>query len=99
MIQVIVFYSLKESFASIFADAFKSIGPIVGKEEGCLQYELFVSPYASTRFCLVEKWLSQAALDQHLKTKHLFEFRLLSNPWFDQKPAIEIKTIENERYA
>lgn len=99
MIQVIVYYSLKAAFAKTFADAFKTIGPSVSKEEGCLQYELFVSPYASTRFCLVEKWHSQAALDQHLKTKHLEDFRLLSNPWFDQKPVIEIKTIENERYA
>lgn len=99
MIQVIVFYSIKETSKNIFTDAFKALRPNVLEEEGCLQYELFVSPYLPTRFCLVEKWLSQEVLDKHLKTKNLAAFRLLSEPWFDNKPIIEIKTIENERYA
>lgn len=98
MIQVIVFYSIKETSATIFADAFKTIRQHVLEEEGCLQYELFVSPYLPTRFCLVEKWLSQAAIDKHLGTKNLADFRILSDPWFEKKPVIEIKTIENERY-
>ena len=98
MIQVVVFYSLKEASASIFSKEFDAVRPHVLAEEGCLQYELFVSPYSATRFCLVEKWLSQAALDKHLGTKHLSDFRLQSQPWFEQKPVIEIKTIENERY-
>lgn len=99
MIQVIVFYTLKEAFVNIFADAFKNIRTIVIEEEGCLQYELFVSPYEATRFCLVEKWLSQEVLDKHLKTKNLAGFRMLSEPWFEKKPVIEIKNIEHERYA
>jgi quinol monooxygenase YgiN len=98
MIQVIVFYSLKKDCTEQFADVFGKIAPQVLNEEGCLQYELFVSPYESTRFCLVERWMSQAALDNHLATKHLAEFRIQTGPWFDQKPAIQIKTIENERY-
>jgi quinol monooxygenase YgiN len=99
MIQVIVFYFLKETSKNIFTDAFKTLRPKVLEEEGCLQYELFVSPYEATRFCLVEKWLSQAALDKHLGTKNLSGFRLQSEPWFEKKPIIEIKTIENERHA
>lgn len=98
MIQVIVFYSLKEAFTTIFANAFSIIANHVRREDGCLQYELFVSPYTPARFCLVEKWLSQAALDKHLETKHLADFRLRSEPWFEHKPLIELKTIENERY-
>ena len=98
MIQVIVFYTLKETFQAIFAEAFNIIRKQVLEEEGCLQYELFVSPNKPIRFCLVEKWMSQEALDKHLKTKHLSDFRLQSEPWYQQKPVIEIKTIENERY-
>jgi len=98
MIQVIVFYSLKQTFTSKFSSLFEAIAKRVRKEEGCLQYELFVSPYSATRFCLVEKWFSQTNLDKHMGTKHLADFRLQSGPWFEQKPLIEIKTIENERY-
>jgi len=98
MIQVLVTYSLKEAFTTLFADTFKIAGQHIREEDGCLQYELFVSPYVPTRFCLVEKWLSQSALDKHLETKHLSDFRLQSDPWFDQKPVIEINTIEHERY-
>ena len=98
MIQVIVFYSIKKDCTAQFEDVFGKIAPLVLKEEGCIQYELFVSPYETSRFCLVEKWMSQAVLDKHLATKHLAEFRIQTGQWFDQKPAIEIKTIENERY-
>jgi len=98
MIQVIVFYSLKVTSAALFTTAFNEIRPNVLAEDGCLQYELFVSPYTTTRFCLVEKWHSQAILDKHLGTKQLSDFRVQSAPWFEQKPVIEIKTIENERY-
>ena len=97
MIQVIVYYFLKEDFAGQFADLFRIVAPVVLREEGCLQYELFVSPYSATRFCLIEKWMTQAALDTHLSTKHLAEFRFQTSPWFEQKPLIELKTIENER--
>lgn len=98
MIQVIVFYALKEACTANFTMEFNHIQELVRKEDGCLQYELFVSPYTPSRFCLVEKWLSQAALDKHLETKHLADFRLQSEPWFEHKPLIEIKSIENERY-
>ena len=98
MIQVIVFYSLKEEFSTQFTKVFKALEPHVQAEEGCLQYEVFVSPIISTRFCLVEKWLSQEALYKHMKTKQLADFREQSESWFEQKPVIELKTIENERY-
>jgi quinol monooxygenase YgiN len=99
MIQVIVFYSLKNDFTGLFAAAFNTVAAHVRAENGCLQYEIFVSPYTTTRFCLIEKWASQAALDKHLATKNLAAFRLQSEPWFEQRPIIEIQNIENERYA
>jgi quinol monooxygenase YgiN len=41
MIQVIVFYSLKEEFITQFTAAFNALEPHVRAEEGCLQYEVF----------------------------------------------------------
>ncbi len=99
MIQVIVFYTLKEAFTGLFAEAFKTSASLVHKEDGCLQYALFVSPYTATSFCLIEKWQSQAALDQHLNTKNLSDFRVQSEPWFAERPIIEIKSIAHERIA
>jgi quinol monooxygenase YgiN len=97
MIQVIVFYKLKEASIESFIHSFKIARANVLLEEGCLQYEVFVSPYTPSRFCLVEKWASQEAIDTHLKTKHLADFQTLTQPWFEEKPVIEIKNIENER--
>jgi len=97
MIQVIVFYTLKEEFIESFTRTFKTARPNVLLEKGCLQYEIFVSPFASERFCLVEKWASQEAINTHLKTKSLAEFQALTAPWFEKKPVLELKTIENEQ--
>jgi quinol monooxygenase YgiN len=97
MIQVIVFYKLKEESIDSFTRAFKIARANVLLENGCLQYEIFVSPYTPTRFCLVEKWASDEAISVHLKTKHLADFQVLTQTWFEEKPVIEIKNIENER--
>ena len=98
MVQVIVFYAINEIFVKQFTEAFRELQPLVLAEEGCLQYELFVSPYAPQRFCLVEKWTSQDALDVHLSTEHLSDFREESRYWFEKNPTIEIKEITHERY-
>ncbi len=98
MVQVIVFYALNEIFVKQFTEAFADLQQLVLAEEGCLQYELFVSPYAPQRFCLVEKWASQDALDVHLATEHLSDFREESRYWFEKNPTIEIKEITHERY-
>jgi len=98
MVQVIVFYALNEIFVKQFTEAFADLQQLVLAEEGCLQYELFVSPYAPKRFCLVEKWASQDALDVHLATEHLSDFREERRFWFEANPTIEIKEIIHERY-
>lgn len=43
MIQVIVFYSLKDAFSDLFTRTFKTVADHVRTEDGCLQYEVFVS--------------------------------------------------------
>ncbi len=96
MIQVVVFYSIKESADKQFAQLFSTIRGNVLSEPGCIQYELFVSPYNHLRFCLVEKWATQASLDIHLATKQLADFRENSSDLMADKAIIEIKTIAFE---
>jgi len=98
MVQVIVFYSVLPIFESPFTTLFSKVRENVLKEDGCIQYELFVSPFNPLRFCLVEKWVSQTALDAHLTTKHMADYFAQSRDFFTDKPIIEIKDIVNERY-
>jgi len=97
MVQVIVFYSVQPIFEATFTAMFAKVRMYVLKEKGCIQYELFVSPYDPLRFCLVEKWASQAALDAHLATKHMADFLGQSRKFFSEKPTIEVKDVANER--
>jgi quinol monooxygenase YgiN len=44
------------------------------KEEGCLSYELFQSPYEKSVFIFVEFYKNQAAIDFHFATPYFTEF-------------------------
>ena len=41
------------------------------REIGCYQYDLLVSPSDPHDFCLVERWESEKALEQHRDTQHV----------------------------
>jgi quinol monooxygenase YgiN len=41
------------------------------KENGCLNYDLHVSPESSGRFLFHENWTSKAALETHLQSPHV----------------------------
>ena len=41
------------------------------REIGCYQYDLLVNPADPRDFCFVERWESDAALDQHGQTDHV----------------------------
>lgn len=97
MIQVIVFYSVQPIFEMEFTALFARVREVVLKEDGCIQYELFVSPYNPSRYCLVEKWASQSAIDAHLATQNLADFRRKSSTLFAEKAVVEVKEIVNEQ--
>jgi len=40
-------------------------------EAGCLRYELHSDNADPARFCFIEEWTGDAALDEHLATPHL----------------------------
>jgi quinol monooxygenase YgiN len=45
------------------------------EEPGCLRYALHRSTDDPATFLLVERWVSKAALDQHMETPHLKALR------------------------
>ena len=55
--------------AAEFGDAFKVLQTIALEEPGCEQYELFHSTDNPDRMLLLERWTSQALLDQHMEAE------------------------------
>jgi quinol monooxygenase YgiN len=41
------------------------------KEEGCINYDLHISPENPAKFLFHENWASKAALDAHLQSAHV----------------------------
>jgi quinol monooxygenase YgiN len=52
-----------------FVAAFKALQAIAMREEGCEQYELLQSVDDPNRMVLLERWASQALLDQHTQAE------------------------------
>lgn len=55
--------------------AFAQLAAVTHTEEGCLTFALHRDPSDADRVVLVERWSSRAALDEHLTTAHLQDFR------------------------
>jgi quinol monooxygenase YgiN len=58
--------------------AFGGVAVPTHAEEGCIAYALHRSAADPDQIVLVERWASRAALDEHLATTHLQEFRASS---------------------
>ena len=40
------------------------------KEEGCIEYSLYEDVNSQETICFIEKWESQEALNEHMKSQH-----------------------------
>ncbi|BDZ49589.1 hypothetical protein GCM10025867_18300 [Frondihabitans sucicola] len=63
------------------------VGPTLA-EDGCLSYELFESQAESSVFVTIEKWRSQADLDEHVKSPHLAAAMTAAGDALAAAPAI-----------
>lgn len=45
--------------------------PPTRRELGCYQYDLLLDMHDPRRFCFVERWDDEEALEQHLRTGHM----------------------------
>lgn len=55
--------------------AFADLAAITHTEEGCRLFALHRDPSDADRVVLVERWTNREALDAHLATPHLRDFR------------------------
>lgn len=52
-------------------DALTTLAEATRQEAGCLAYDLFESEAAPGTFVTVERWVDQAALDEHMASPHV----------------------------
>lgn len=57
-------------------------------EDGCLSYQLFTSTVDPVTFVTIERWRSQADLDQHMQTPHIRQALAVAGEHFGTAPAI-----------
>lgn len=70
--------------------ALKSVIPLVGQEQGTMQYVLHRSQEDSSKFLFYEKYADKEAFDFHGSTPYLRElFRKISN-LLEEKPLIDL---------
>ena len=65
-------------------------------EEGCLFYQLYQDPYASTNFIFVERYKNQAAVDFHFGTTYFKEFGGLIGDMVSQPADIKVIDVAGE---
>lgn len=59
-------------------------------EEGCIAYAAHRDPADPDSIVLIERWASRAALDEHLATQHLADFRASSQDIWAGPAAIHV---------
>jgi quinol monooxygenase YgiN len=94
MIVVTVKASPKGEYKQDFLDAFNKVSPLVYKEEGCLEYEIYQKDDGGNNLFLFERWESKQALDAHLKTKHMQEFFAKTGLWFETENDMQIYEVK-----
>lgn len=72
---VVVLAQAKPGQGDAALEAFGRVAVPTHAEEGCIAYALHRSASDADQIVLVERWASRAALDEHLATTHLQEFR------------------------
>ena len=86
MICVIATLEVASGKRDALLGVFEKLVPLVRAEKGCIEYTPMIdaaNDMTATRsnvVTMVEKWESLAALEAHLKTPHMAEFRRQTEP-------------------
>ena len=68
---VVAVFTAKPGSEQMVEEALRAISPPTHHEAGCVRYALHRATNDRCKLVLVEKWISQAALDAHFQTAHL----------------------------
>ncbi|MDR3257991.1 MAG: antibiotic biosynthesis monooxygenase [Fusobacteriaceae bacterium] len=70
MIRVVAKNFLIPEKTSAAAPFFSELISATRKEEGCIEYRLFINSKVNTEYVFIEEWISQEALDKHMNSEH-----------------------------
>ena len=80
-LSLVVEVKLKTGKRDAFADRVRQHGEIcLDKEPGCLQFDVLVPTDGSDRVFLYEVYADQAAMDAHMETPHMAQYRRDTEP-------------------
>ncbi|HLN56290.1 MAG TPA: putative quinol monooxygenase [Bacteroidales bacterium] len=96
---IIAKVAIKAENVDDFINAAQTIIKSSNEEEGCIEYNLFQSPYEKTSFVFVEKYTGQAAIDFHFGQPYFKEFGSTIANWTQSPADIKIYDIAGERSA
>lgn len=71
IITVVATFQAKPGKEAELQKALISLVAPTRKEDGCLNYDLHISPEDAGKFLFHENWTSKAALDAHLQASHI----------------------------
>lgn len=66
-------------------------------EKGCISYNFYEETIGENCFLFFEEWVSQEAIDEHLKTLHFKKFLQLFPQLVVKQPSIKIYEIKEVR--
>lgn len=96
---IIAKVAIKSENVEDFIKAAQSIIKSSNEEEGCIEYQLFQSPYEKSNFVFVEKYVNQAAIDFHFGQPYFSEFGTTISGWTQGPAEIMIYDLAGERKA
>lgn len=94
---IIAKVSIKPENVEDFIKAAQGIIKSSNEEEGCMEYQLFQSPYDKSSFVFVEKYVNQAAIDRHFSQPYFSEFGTTISGWTSSPAEIKIYDLAGER--
>jgi quinol monooxygenase YgiN len=96
MSQVVVVVLIKPQQGKV-DDVIAGFSPIIEKsqeEEGCLNYALHRNIHDPSSLVLVERWRSQADLDEHFTKPYMADMAQMAGELLDEQPNISFCTPE-----
>ncbi len=96
---IIAKVSIKPENVEDFIKAAQGIIKSSNEEQGCIEYNLFQSPYDKSSFVFVEKYVNQAAIDFHFDQPYFSEFGSAISNWTASPAEIKIYDLNGERTA
>ena len=87
---MLVLLKLKEGTGQKFEAAFATAAAATRKEKGCITYELSRSAKAPNRYLAYERWKDLAALEAHLKAKHITTLLAEIGDLLDGPPEVQV---------